>query len=707
MNDATILIVDDNAENLYILRVLLRAEGYTVHSANHGAEALKLAREHRPNLVVSDILMPVMDGFSLCREWMIDNSLKHIPFIFYTATYTDDRDRDFALSLGATRFIVKPEEPEILVGIIRETLQESGTEASPITEQQMEQIAHSVPEESVYLKQYNEALIRKLENKMEQLERTNQALKEDITRREVAERRLFMANEFLDRIIEYIPHMVFLKDAGTLQYVRINRAVELLLGRDRSEVEGKSDYDFFSKELADSLTAIDRQVLQSGEPVTIPEESLVNGRGEPCFLSTRKVPILNREGTPEYLLGISEDITQQKAAQKERQELEMQLIQAQKMESIGRLAGGVAHDFNNKLFIIMSHAELLLDDLPADSPIREDLTKIFEVAQSSADLTRQLLAFARRQAVSPKVVDLDQTIGSIVSMLTRILKTGIEMKWQAGDNGVRLQMDPSQLDQLLANLVVNARDAIGDKGGVIQIETGHSVFDAEYCAEHIGYLPGEYAVVTVSDTGCGMDQETQAQVFEPFFTTKAPGEGTGLGLATVYGIVKQNNGFLLLESELNRGTTFRVFLPAMKGGRRGTTPAWTTEKPTSEGERETILVVEDDSAILALAKKILERLNYKVLAAQTPGAAIDIAKQQAGTIHLLITDIMMPGMNGRELVAELKKHQPDMRHLYMSGYASLEVVQRAVVEERAPFLQKPFSIPQLASKVREVLQQEL
>lgn len=700
-----ILIVDDNAENLYILRVLLQANGFEVESANHGAEALKIARATTPRLIVSDILMPVMDGFSLCREWMADEILKDVPFLFYTATYTDDRDKDFALSLGATRFVIKPEEPDVLMQIIQDTLDQH---PDGVVQREEEEGPESkeLPEDSVYLKQYNEALIRKLEKKMEELKRTNQELKEDIARREATEKRLFIAHEFLGRIIENIPNLVFLKQASDLRYVRINRAVEEYLGIDRNQLVGKTDHEFWPGEMADSFTKMDREVLTSKQLLSIPEEQVLDVRGETRYMRTRKVPVLNAAGEAEYLLGISEDITEQKEARKERQELERQLIQAQKMESIGRLAGGVAHDFNNKLFIILSHAELLLASLPDDSPIRGDLEQILNVASSSAELTRQLLAFARKQAIVPEVIDLNKTMESILSMLGRLVGSNVDLKWVPGDGLKPIQMDPSQIDQILANLVINARDAIGNTDGRVTITSRMEQLDDTFCDNHIGFLPGEYVVITVADNGCGMDKETQTKVFEPFFTTKAPGEGTGLGLATVFGIVKQNEGFVLLESCPDEGATFTIYLPAYQGTEPATRKKWADEERPTEGGAETILLVEDDQAILNLATKILKRLNYRVISASTPADAIAAASDHEEPIHLLITDMMLPEMTGRELIGELKKYHSEINCLYISGYASQEVLQQLSVEERPHFLQKPFSIKQLAAKVQEVLGKE-
>ncbi len=387
-------------------------------------------------------------------------------------------------------------------------------------------------------------------------------------------------------------------------------------------------------------------------------------------------------------------------AEKEKEKLQMQFLQAQKMESVGRLAGGVAHDFNNKLAVIMGYAEMALMKLDSGGSIESELEEILKAAQHSADLTRQLLAFARRQTVSPKVVDLNDLISGMLKMLRRLIGEDIELAWMPGHELWKLKIDPSQIDQILANLTVNSRDAISGAGKVV-LKAENAVLDGAYCADHTGCVPGEYVLLEVSDTGAGMGKEVMEHLFEPFFTTKGMGKGTGLGLATVYGIIQQNNGFIDVESEAGRGTLIRIYLPRFQAESAEATP----EKAAKivRGGTETVMIVEDEEAILDLGKAILEKLGYHVLAARSPEEAMDTAESYASRIDLLITDVVMPVMNGRELMEKLGILKPGLKGLYMSGYTADVIAHHAVLEEGVHFMPKPFAVQDLAAKVHEVL----
>ena len=400
------------------------------------------------------------------------------------------------------------------------------------------------------------------------------------------------------------------------------------------------------------------------------------------------------------LVGIHTDITERKRAEEERTKLEEQFHQAQKMESVGRLAGGVAHDFNNMLSVILGFTELAMKKTDPSLPFFADLAEIRKAAGRSADLTRQLLAFARKQTISPKILDLNDTVAGMINMLRRLIGEDIDLIWKPGANLWPVMMDPSQIDQVLANLCVNARDAIHDVGK-ITIETKNMAIDNAFCAEKPGFVPGEYLRLAVSDNGKGIDRETLGQIFEPFFTTKATGKGTGLGLATVYGIVKQNNGFIDVDSNPGQGTTFAVYLPrhSFKAGQMQ------KEGPAETGGRghETILLVEDEPAILEIATQILEMHGYMVLAASAPGEAIRLAREYSGKIHLLMTDIVMPEMNGRDLAKNILSLYPDIKRLFMSGYTADVIAHHGVLEDGVHFIQKPFTINGLVATVRKAL----
>lgn len=411
---------------------------------------------------------------------------------------------------------------------------------------------------------------------------------------------------------------------------------------------------------------------------------------------------INVQGRP-LLHSIVHDITRLKQAEKEREKLNVQFTQAQKMESVGRLAGGVAHDYNNILSVIIGYAELALQKIRPEDPLKNDLEQILNAAERSKNITRQLLAFARKETIAPDILDLNATVEGMLNILRRLIGEDIDLTWLPGKDLWPVLMDPSQLDQMLANLCVNARDAITNVGK-ITIETEKVTFDEDYCADHPGFIPGDFVMLAISDNGCGMDRDTMEKIFEPFFTTKGVGKGTGLGLATVYGIVKQNNGFINVYSETGQGTTFRIYLPRHEGD-------ITEERPNDvekiiTGRGETVLVVEDEITILKMIEKILANYNYRVLTAKTPSEALQTAKAQAGKIDLLITDVVMPEMNGRQLAEKMLAIYPNIKCLYMSGYTENIIAHRGVLDKGCLFIQKPFSSQGLAAKVRESIDEQ-
>jgi PAS domain S-box-containing protein len=398
-----------------------------------------------------------------------------------------------------------------------------------------------------------------------------------------------------------------------------------------------------------------------------------------------------------------QDITERKQAETEQVKLQEQLNQSQKMESVGRLAGGVAHDFNNMLGVILGHTELALLQADENHELHDDLKEIHKAAKRSADITKQLLAFARKQTISPEQLDLNDTVESMLNMLRRLIGEDIDLVWQPAAHIWPVEMDPSQIDQILANLCVNARDAISGVGK-LTIETGRKTFDEEYCKEHAGFIPGDFVLLAVSDNGCGMDKETLENLFEPFYTTKDSGKGTGLGLATVYGIVKQNNGFINVYSEPGQGSTFKIYLSRLVVDED--IGKAVPEKTAAVGGTETILLVEDEPSILRMTRIMLERKGYSVLPAATPGEAIDLAKTHSDKIHLLMTDVVMPEMNGRDLAGKLTALYPDIRLMFMSGYTANVIAHHGVLDAGVAFIQKPFSMTDLMVKVREVLGKE-
>ncbi|MFH0783604.1 MAG: PAS domain S-box protein [Pseudomonadota bacterium] len=419
--------------------------------------------------------------------------------------------------------------------------------------------------------------------------------------------------------------------------------------------------------------------------------------GKQIYLS-----IVSEKITPDLLIVVMSDITEQKQAALAQEKLQDQLLQAQKMESVGRLAGGVAHDFNNMLTAILGHTELALANCSPQDAIRDDLKVIETAAHRSADLVRQLLAFARKQTVTPKILDLNDCIAGLLKMMARLIGEDIDLVWKPNAEVWPISIDPSQIDQILANLCINARDAIPGVGK-ITIGTKNSVIDGEYCSLNPTINPGDYVQLRVSDNGLGMNKDILEHIFEPFFTTKEVGKGTGLGLSTVYGIAKQNRGFVNVYSEPGTGTTFKIYLPRFAA--TAVEPEVKKKTAIPKGYGQLILLVEDEEVILNVGQVMLNRLGYTVLPAASPSEALHQAQAHAGEIKLLITDVIMPEMNGHDLAQLLVEQIPGLRCLFTSGYTADIITHHGVLDEKINFIQKPFSFMELAVKVREVMDQ--
>jgi len=464
-----------------------------------------------------------------------------------------------------------------------------------------------------------------------------------------------------------------------------------LCGYTKQELEGKMSWTAFIH--PDDLERMKTcHGTRRGDPGSAPssyEFRFVNRKGQvgDLFMSVALIP------ETKHSIASLVEMTGMKR-------LESQLVQARKMESVGRLAGGVAHDFNNMLGVIIGNTELALEGIREDGRLKDLLQDVLNAGQRSADLTRQLLAFARKQTVHPRVLDLNDTIAGMLKMLCRLVGEHIALEWRPGPALWKVKIDPSQVDQVLANLTVNARDAVG-KAGRIAIETSNAVCDEACRAGRPEWVPGDYVRLTVSDDGCGMDKETQANIFEPFFTTKKEGLGTGLGLATVYGIVKQNGGYIYVDSEPGRGTTFRIYLPRHLDG--SARPRVDEPEADPAGGTETVLVVEDERCVLALTRAMLERLGYKVLAAGGKDEAFRLVGEHGDAIDLLLTDVVMPEMDGKELSERILALRPGLKRLFMSGYSEDVIARQGILEEGVKFVSKPFTLKGLSVKIREAL----
>ncbi len=520
----------------------------------------------------------------------------------------------------------------------------------------------------------------------------------EITERKRAEEALRESEAKYRRLHETMTDaFVRIDMTGSIQ--EANRAYQALLGYTEDELLQRT-YGDLTPEKWHTLekSVVEEQVLVNGySQVYEKEYHRKDGTIFPAELRT--FLLRDDAGQPVGMWAIVRDITERKHAEEEQARLESQLIQAQKMESVGRLAGGVAHDFNNMLSVILGYAELIKTKLSDGDPVLKDVLAIEKAANHSRDITRQLLAFSRKQIIAPRVINLNDLVASYHNTLSRLIGEDIDLRFFPGEHLWRINFDPAQVEQILVNLAVNARDAMPD-GGKLTIETENSHLDEAYCLKHLGFKPGQYVFLGVSDDGTGMDKEIQSHLFEPFFTTKEMGKGTGLGLATVYGMVKQNGGFIICYSEPGRGTTFKIYIPRVAEEEKAVEAP--KETPVTYGAGR-ILLVEDDEMVRDITKEILEEIGYTVLSADTPQGAIALCENRDTIVDLLLTDVVMPEMSGRELGNRLAVIRPGIKVLYMSGYTSNVIAHRGVLEKGVHFIQKPFRIKDLANKIHELI----
>lgn len=524
---------------------------------------------------------------------------------------------------------------------------------------------------------------------------------QDVTERRSAEAALRAAERRFQDLVYSTDGIVWEADAITFNFVAISANAERMLGY---PVSDWLEPGFWASHIApeDRDRAVEYCVACTGRLQDHDFEYRFIARDGSVVWLRDIVKVVTEDGHPRWLRGLMLDITAAKAAEASKAQLEIQLQHAHKMESVGRLAGGVAHDFNNMLGVILGNTEFALQHVDATAPVHAELVEIQNAARRSAELTRQLLAFARKQTVAPEVLELNESVQGLLSMLQRLLGEDIQLVWEPGSNLWPITMDPSQLASVVTNLCVNARDAIADVG-TIAITTSNCTVDEAFCTEHADARPGDFVRLTIRDTGHGMDAATLGQIFEPFFTTKGVGQGTGLGLASVYGSVRQNGGFVTVCSDVDAGATFDVYLPRQVGSMPAPRDVPSSNDDTVSDGMETILLVEDESAVLRLTVRALERQGYAVLAANGPSEALRLAGEHEGRIDLLLSDVVMPEMSGRELSKSLLARRPQLKRLFMSGHAADAMLQRGVLEEGVRFIEKPFAIAQLTARVREVL----
>ncbi len=613
----TILVVDDNADMLRHIVSLLSPQ-WKVETASDGEAALALVKAAAPNLILTDVMMPRMDGFAFVRALRASPATRGIPVILLSARAGEEAVVE-GLETGADDYLLKPFSGRELLTRVRTHLEtaRSRTSALRASETRFRRLAES-------------GII-------------------GITVSD-AQGRVLEANE------------AFLRMVGCSRE-------ELLAG-----------------EVTWELLAPTRSDAGAAARAWEGEYLRKDGARIPVLLVN--APLEDAES-----ISIALDLS-------ERKRLEEQFRQAQKMEAIGRLAGGIAHDFNNLLSVILSYAEMICSELQPDEPLRADVQEIHEAAVRAADLTRQLLAFSRQQIVEPKVLSLNRSMTGMEKMLRRLLGADVALTLLPEQELWNVEADPGQMEQIIMNLAVNARDAMPE-GGKLTIQTANVVLDGDYAAVHHDLRPGAYVMLAVSDTGVGMDAKTQARIFEPFFTTKEKGKGTGLGLATVFGIVKQNGGHIWVYSELGKGATFKLYFPRVTGAEGSSLQS---ETPECLRGGETVLLVEDDMQVRALARSILRRNGYVVLEAANGGEALLICEQHGARIDVLLIDVVLPLMSGRQIADRLRAMRPELRVLFMSGYTDHAILQHGILDSGVVYLQKPFTPESLTRKVREAIE---
>ena len=638
-----ILVVEDDAAHSEAMsRVLAASGGYRLRFASTLAGAQRSIAEEVPALVLADLNLA--DGKAL--ELLSDPSSRPGLPVLVLTSHGDEQTAVRAMRLGALDYVVK--SPEAFAGLPR-------TVERALREWRL------------------------------------------IESRRAAEVALRESEERFRVLFESSPDACYIVTAEG-KFIDINRAAEEMLGYRREEVLDKTavELSLIHPDYMEAAISIAVQCL-AGSPAPPTELLIVHSSGREIIVESRAVPVRFRNGLA--ILSTSRDISARKKAEAEQRRLEEQLRQASKMEAVGRLAGGVAHDFNNVLTGIRGFTDILLSSVPESDPNRADLLEIQHATQRAAALTGQLLAFSRKQVVEPIVVDLNQLLSGAVRILERLIGEDVQVAFEPGAELRAVRVDPSGMEQVLINLAVNARDAM-PQGGLLSIETGAVEIDAEFCERHLDARPGSYVLLSVRDTGVGMSTGVLSRLFEPFFTTKGPGRGTGLGLSIIYGIVQQAGGFVHVASDLGAGSTFRIYLPAVS--EKPTVPVVLIEPDLPRGS-ETILLVEDEALVRSLVDKFLRSQGYRVLSAALGSEAVQLAADGSEHIDLLVSDVILPNMNGRQIYEKLTQTRPDLRVLFMSGYTENIIAPHGVLEAGFYFVQKPFSLKELARKIREAL----
>lgn len=684
-----ILIVDDHMNNNYMLESLFKGYGYEVITALNGKEALIKLQTEKVDLIFSDVLMPVMDGFTLCREIRKDEKLKHIPFIFYTATYTGTKDEEFAEKIGANAFLIKPAEPRDIIDTLERVIEQSKDESF--------EISATAEYEQEVQKLYSERLVRKLEQKMLETEQEALARKQAM--------KLLQRNERLLRATQRVSNLGGWEWEVACKKMYWTDQVYLIFDLDLNKYKGIEDRKMYELIML-CYNETDRKKIKSSFvnchinaiPYSI-EGWITTAKGNKKYICTVGSPITEK-GKVTNVYGYFQDLTNRKYAEMKEHELNEQLSQAQKLITIGQLAGGVAHDFNNILTVIMGNAEIALSQISPDNPIKADIEEIMKAGKRASNLTKQLLSFSRKQIVKPEPILLNHILEDMTKMIRRLINENIEIELNCEEDLAFIKSDVVQMEQVILNLAINAGEAM-PKGGKLTISLKNYIPDSAFYKEHPDIRPSKYVLLTISDTGIGMDEATQKSLFEPFFTTKSNQNGTGLGLVTVYRIIQSTSGYIKVKSAPGKGTTFLILIPATE--EIPEVIPIEAPKPKVAGHLETVLVVEDDEAIRFLTSKAVTKLGYKVLTSVSGDDALIKIRHQELTPDLIISNVIMPGLNGIAFVSEIKKYLPGVQIILMSGYSDNFLSQYGTITPDIYFLAKPFTRSELEEAIRKQL----
>jgi len=665
----TVLIIDDDPTNLAVLSDQLEQCGLGVAIARDGAEGLERAKRARPDLILLDIVMPGMNGIETCRRLKSDESTREIPVIFKTSL-SETPDKVAGFEAGGVDYITTPFQVEEVLARVRTHLE---------------------------LSRLRVELEKRVEERTTELRLASELLRLELAERRRSEDVLRKSEKRFAKIFQANPAAIAITRISDGRFVDVNDSLVRLLGYARDELIGRG-----TLELGIWIDPEDRgrvvELLKTGESVH-DREVLLRAKDGQVLTTRYTAELVELEDEP-CMLSLVSDITGRKEAEEEHARLEVRFLQAQKLESVGRLAGGVAHDFNNLLTVISGYSDMLLRSLAGDEAKRAQVEQIREAGERAAALTQQLLAFSRKQIIQPRPLDLNGVIADTEKMLRRLIGEDIELLTVLEPSLGTVMADPGQIDQILLNLAVNARDAM-PAGGQLLIETANVGPDPTYQARHADATSGPAVLLAVSDTGTGMDEETQRHLFEPFFTTKEKGHGTGLGLATVYGIVKQSGGWISVYSERSKGTTFKIYLPQIAAMGEKTERR---EVPASGLHgTETVLVVEDQEEVRALAVAALRAYGYRPLQAANGAETLALLKQDDTPIDVMVTDVVLPGMTGKELASLAAGLRPGMKVIYTSGYTENVIVNRGVLAEGVEFLPKPYTPAALVAHIRRVL----